>query len=535
MKPSTFVFIAAGMFAAVTVAQQPFEAINTRQPRREREVVHGIPISSGTVIVAGRRLLTPHRVGRQGRFIFVNDVRVAELPLGPGSDGKEKRKPGGSDPDRFIANIENWLFNDYTLVVFDERVRIVADPDDALALLKSLAEATSLDERVARALKADIDVSDDGKPHRMSTSQWRRALAGFQVSDSLRELIVEHNALATGAKESGLRDDYLSIPLDRGFLFVDGQYVPRPYIFRKESGAYFVNGINIATLGIDLSCFEEEAKGHQDPLHRKKSIGELKEPIATLYGDLFSALNNFDSVLLIPGFPMVVYELSRVGGGLLQVLVDDERRIATSTNVSDWKPGIPLDPTDQQRLAVHLAEWLKSYRPSPAFLADATAQLEILDAAQIENENANAANVRLTTFSYPLTVFTIVLVVLVFGHLLSHRPNTELWNDNSATQPLRDPFIHSLVLIMGLSVVDLVWTLLVSQAGAMHEVNPIGIQMIDDPWKLVAFKVVVTLNAVGLLYFCRRAPLARQASWWSCLVLSLVAARWLVFNSMFIS
>jgi hypothetical protein len=91
------------------------------------------------------------------------------------------------------------------------------------------------------------------------------------------------------------------------------------------------------------------------------------------------------------------------------------------------------------------------------------------------------------------------------------------------------------MLIAGLSAVDLAWTVLVSQAGAMRELNPIGSQMIGDPLQLVAFKVLVTTAAVGLLYFCRQIPLARQASWWSCLVLTLVAARWLVFNSMFIS
>jgi hypothetical protein len=69
----------------------------------------------------------------------------------------------------------------------------------------------------------------------------------------------------------------------------------------------------------------------------------------------------------------------------------------------------------------------------------------------------------------------------------------------------------------------------------MREVNPIGSQMIGNPLQLVVFKVLVTIAAVGLLYFCRRAPLAWQASWWSCLVLTLVAARWLVFNSLFIS
>jgi hypothetical protein len=192
-------------------------------------------------------------------------------------------------------------------------------------------------------------------------------------------------------------------------------------------------------------------------------------------------------------------------------------------------------PTDQQRLTEHLSQWLPSFQRSPAFLADATARLEILDSAQAASDASNAATIRLAAFGYPLTILMMILVVLGFGHLLSHRPSADEWNDDSPTNQLSEPFNRSLLLIVGLSAVDLVWTLLVSQAGAMRELNPIGSQMIADPWQLVAFKVLVTLSAVGLLYFCRRVPLARQASWWSCLVLTLVAARWLVFNSMFIS
>jgi hypothetical protein len=166
-------------------------------------------------------------------------------------------------------------------------------------------------------------------------------------------------------------------------------------------------------------------------------------------------------------------------------------------------------------------------------LADATAQLEFLDTAETANDQSSAATLRLASFGYPLTILMMMLVVLSFGHLLTHRPNE--WSHNSPSGQFSHPFYRLLLLIVGLSAVDLVWTLLASQAGAMREVNPIGSQMIGDPLRLVVFKVLVTIAAVGLLYFCRRVSLAWQASWWSCLVLTLVAARWLVFNSLFIS
>ena len=340
-------------------------------------------------------------------------------------------------------------------------------------------------------------------------------------------------ASITNAQESGRGDGIQWPSMDQGFLFVDGQYVPRPYEFRREGDAYFVNETNIATLGIDLSRYEEEAKARQERQGRKMRRGKARDPrdpMAKFHSDLHYALRASDTVLLVSGLPPVWYEDTKAGGDLLRVLVDKEKRADASTSVPDWRPVLPLKPTDKQRAAEHLSQWLAAFQPSSAFLADATAHLEVLNSAQAANDKASAATLRLATFGYPLTILMMILVVFAFGHLLSHRPNTDEWSDQ-----LSAPFNRSLMLIGGLSAVDLVWTLLVSQAGAMHELNPIGSQMIGDPLQLVVFKVLVTAAAVGLLYFCRHVPLARQASWWSCLVLTLVAARWLVFNSMFIS
>jgi hypothetical protein len=44
----------------------------------------------------------------------------------------------------------------------------------------------------------------------------------------------------TGAQVPGRRDEAQWQPVDRGFLFVNGQYVSRPYEFQREGGARFV-------------------------------------------------------------------------------------------------------------------------------------------------------------------------------------------------------------------------------------------------------------------------------------------------------
>lgn len=352
MKLSAFVFIATMMFAAIAVAQQESdEAIDTHQPPRECEVSYGTPISSGTVIVTGRRLPLPYRVGRQGRYVLVNGERIAELPGGRTRDGKVKREPIGSDPDRFIANIEHWLYADYAIVVFDEWIRIVAESYDAAEFLRLLVDTKSLDDRLAAAVGWDIDVSDDGTPHRISTARWQKVLADFEVTDDLQE-------------------------------FID---------------AY----------GEELD--EEE---------------------------------------------------------------DDQ--------------------------AVYLA------RP------DTSAKK-----------------------MYALSVAGMVLVAFSIGTLLNHRPESGRWSQLVRSDQAVSLVKRVLVLMIALSAFDLACTLFSTTASDFLEVNPFGESLLSKPWMLSTFKLSATGLGAGILWSKRWCLGAQQASWWMCLVLTLVTVRWVAVQSLF--
>jgi hypothetical protein len=52
---------------------------------------------------------------------------------------------------------------------------------------------------------------------------------------------------------------------------------------------------------------------------------------------------------------------------------------------------------------------------------------------------------------------------------------------------------------------------------------------------LSIFKATATLLSCSLLLFLRRHPRAQLASWWLCLVCTLLTFRWLVLNSMFVA
>ena len=281
----------------------------------------------------------------------MNGEPIAELPGGRGSAGKEKRDPGGSDPDRLIANIEYWLYQDYAIVIFDERVRIIAESYDAAEFLRTLVEAKSLGERVAKALTCDVDVSDDGMPHRISTAQWHKVLTDFEVTDGLREFIAE-------------------------------------------------------------------------------------------YGEEY----------------------------------DEEE--------------------DDQ--AVYLAPPDTSARKM-----------------------------------YALSVAGKVLVALSIGTLLNHRPESGRWSQLVRSAEAVSLVKRALVLIVALSAFDLACTLFATTAGDFLEVNPFGESLLSKPWMLSTFKLTATVFGAGILWSMRSYLGAQQASWWMCLVLTLVTVRWVAVQSLF--
>ena len=217
------------------------------------------------------------------------------------------------------------------------------------------------------------------------------------------------------------------------------------------------------------------------------------------------------------------------GHELLELLSDAKAHQSVIVGELDWlPPGIDI-PTWQR--------WIDTFAPSEAFLAQAKARIGQCQGIESANLAAGAAVRRLDAATYPITVLGMVLVVLSFGHLLSYHPSVvDASHPETEQTGTRNRVIYiSLSLIVAFSVLDLIWTLLVSATGSMHELNPLGARLIANPGWLVTFKLATTSVAVGLLLALRRFPIARRAAWWGCLLLTLLAIRWLVFSSMFVA
>ncbi len=178
---------------------------------------------------------------------------------------------------------------------------------------------------------------------------------------------------------------------------------------------------------------------------------------------------------------------------------------------------------------------VQDFKISPEFATRASEEVNRLEQIYETNDRKTAAFMLSQQIAFPLSMIAMVTVVLAFGHLMAHPQQMVAISDDPLTLAnAKKATVWSLTIVGVLSALDLVWTLIAHQSGAMRELNPLGNGLIHDPVQLILFKITVTGLAIGILYYLHEQPLARRATWWCCLVLTLLTARWLTFNSMFL-
>ena len=317
--------------------------------------------------------------------------------------------------------------------------------------------------------------------------------------------------------------EFESQPTDEGFVFVNGEFLPRPYTFRASGKQTFVNDVIIAeellSVASMLDLDNEEGYGRGGRRRSQKTDQTYAEYLSESFAQSRQVIVFFDGQS-----PTL---LSRTAGGndLLSVLVSDAHR-------SELLPRL-LTYARSSKVASSWSDWVKRFQSNHEFLAAAQPIVDRIDATVGEDQARHAAMKRLDSFAYPLTIAGMIMSVFAIGHLMSNPPNGGKTPDEVEMSPEVVKIVtRSLILVVALSLLDLVWTLLASQAGTMRELNPVGGRLIDDPAKLIAFKVAMTGLAAGLIFKLRYYRRAQLASWWACLILTLLTVRWLTFNSM---
>lgn len=333
--------------------------------------------------------------------------------------------------------------------------------------------------------------------------------------------------------------------IDTGFVILDAMPLPSPYHIQATTNSVTVNdrvvrqfdGASLADRG--LPADSDSAVGPAPPPRRRGPYGGFWGRGRFSPGARPENNPRWVAAILARQLrqeTVVVY--SR--GELLTILASSDLqanlfRAALSQNHDSEATKLFLE---SRATSEHeeWSNWISDFTVTDEFRLRAEAVIAEYDEITERNFAEVRANRRLHSFGYPLTILGMVLGVVGLGHLLKSFPCFTRSTADEETSPevARAVFI-SVALIAVLSLFDLVWTILVSQAGQMSELNPIGSRLIKDPNQLVIFKLLATLVGCGILYALRRHRSAQQACWWMCLTCVVLTFRWVMFNSMFIA
>ena len=167
----------------------------------------------------------------------------------------------------------------------------------------------------------------------------------------------------------------------------------------------------------------------------------------------------------------------------------------------------------------------------------------VLDSFEAENavldaniESAFSSVERAEWSSYAFSVAAMLIAALSFGHLLTATPpRRERWTQIDASPDALRSVVESLVLIGILSLIDLLWTTVRSTEFHFHEMNPLGSRLLLEGDSLAAFKVISLASSIVVLFILRKYKGAQLASWWACMICTLVTFRWIVLDSAMLS
>jgi len=294
-----------------------------------------------------------------------------------------------------------------------------------------------------------------------------------------------------------------------GFLFVENRYVSLPYRVGFDENNVFINDIPLDSVVLKSLVTEQSLQNGRwlQQGFRRLYLHLTTGGTVVLYGDapvLLLANSESSNLLKTLIHNSALESLANTG------LAGDIQLPGESSYWKRFADGFECP----QELRIRVGEVLEKER-----------------AVEERNLAEIAARRNLDSSSYPLTVFGMVLVVIAFGNLLSNEAPLDIQSSESPVMERRVKIF--LMLIAAFSVLDLIWTLLASRANALTELNPIGSQLIHNPIGLLAFKTLVTVGVIGILFVLRGHRVAQRGAWWACLICTLVTVRWLTFNSMF--
>ena len=311
------------------------------------------------------------------------------------------------------------------------------------------------------------------------------------------------------------------LSVGKGFLFVEGRYCSDATILSWHEGRL---AIEDPTSSMMASEFTD-------------SFGS--DSMSDAYSDLASV--GLDPSYEISGHQISMITKTLLSGGVVHV----ERNKAPFCaeyfsggfevlEAMNAEPGPEreafLDEAVKEGTVISSPEtraWLSSYRPNTNLATRVDSLVTRTNDIEKSNMLASSAMQRFNSLSYPLTISAMMIFVVSIGSLLEARPQEMVAVAHNKTEV---SIIRFLWLIAGMSLIDLVWTLVAFQANQIAEVNPVGNVLLGNTVRTILFKGLATAMAIGILYKARESLFARKACWWVCLTLALLMGRWVLVS-----
>ncbi len=315
-----------------------------------------------------------------------------------------------------------------------------------------------------------------------------------------------------------------------GYVFVDGEYLPPPYRIERRGNKVSIDDRLIPTEGLFASPRPDNPEGFRgtNPIARRQS----RRPRIPIHARIRDKLH--EGVMLAVWGQQSVFLDDFDTASVLDILlrktsVADRTALLTQQMPVDW-----ITAEQWQQLS-------ERFQPTDE-LADRAGQLisyyraDLDGAATMEWQSMWRRRLSSGTFSYVIIVSAMLFAVIATGNLLNVRPDGHgRWSELHDSIEKRQMVTRNITLIVVLSVVDLLLTLSAQQSGAMMELNPFGSHLVSSPAMLAVFKLATLVVVCGILFGLRRYRGAQVASWWMCLVCTLLTFRWVTFNSLFVS
>ncbi len=297
------------------------------------------------------------------------------------------------------------------------------------------------------------------------------------------------------------------IEIQHGTVVLRGQRLESPYVVSRTDQLVLINGEVVAAAG-DSEFESRELMAH---IERQLLNGEC----VIAFGKNIVASGYDEECMFLLGTLATADSLHRK----IQLIVQSGLQGIRQVTTAEWRAALEDFVPDETLTHDYL---------------DYESEMQSMDAVSEDEADAGLQVHDSTRTMYGLSVVGMLLIALSAGTLLGNPPkNSGNWSHIVNSPRTLTAMQRCLVLIAAYSLFDLVATLLALKTGYVEEINPLGVGLILAPAALAAFKVSATCLGTGLLWRLKNYHGAQVASWWLCMILTLVTVRWVTVQSLF--